>query len=794
VIVDEAQDLGSNYIHAIAALMRGTYIDCVLIGDKLQSIWGGDNMYTYLEEHMLPHTNTIYDVGENVVRRFHNSMFIDFVNSIIPFEKYGLPCISGVCSDTHCKYSHDETETPYHIFPQKPVYSNDKDNQKIYSLMKVIIGHMENEIERHGYVPRNFMMIFPFMRNNTLGAFLVTRLQEFWMNMFQDHEYQDKVLSKDPYWSTRIEEVKSGNFFQFSFMHMSDENKPINLIESEQATRLLSIHASKGQGCEVVFVLNMTEDSLRVFGRGSNDDLQYDSLWHVSVTRQKKSLYIGYCNNNDDICRRLQKISPELVSLQTKIPNISKYTKVSHIDDYIKTYKWIEFKQSNCINLVQQPSNETGDNDTMEWGNHIIRYCTTFYQLLFNIVKDESHENDDMRNLRTRLFQLIQSDIVTLQYTEYYDMLHKMYEIKKTGDSMRKLPILLYNDNQLDSKYKKYANIVHSMINNIIYKLNIYLNSDELPPLCPLETIVFAYMIHVQDYGKYNDVIMIQQVYDILHSYDQSACTHNDIKCRCKCSDLFEYPNMKGYNRSSDIHVNIKRHFEVVSTVKEKYHCFINHIRHELEDDGIITHNIFHNLQFIGQNKEFVVTKFGVHIAFTNRNVFVMKIKPSVSALNINDILTELATTTFLITHDKRFEKKNVYHCIFTYSSDAPIWLNANMENEHIKFLQNVIKDALYMKYANLNEKVMQVFDNIKHNRVTEKCTKIKQNSFQIMLEQLNNLPMIPSYCFAFFEKYEKESKAARRCVLNDGDVTPINMYLQERLDNWLDETDEYDF
>ncbi len=51
------------------------------------------------------------------------------------------------------------------------------------------------------------------------------------------------------------------------FLHKNDEGKSINLKESENATRIMSIHASKGTGCEVVFLLGINEQTLRVFSK-----------------------------------------------------------------------------------------------------------------------------------------------------------------------------------------------------------------------------------------------------------------------------------------------------------------------------------------------------------------------------------------------------------------------------------------------------------------------------------------------------------------------------------------------
>lgn len=80
VIVDEAQDLERSYVESLAAIMRDTYVDVYLIGDKLQSIWRAENVFTYLQSEDLPETNAVFNTGDNVVRRFHDPGLADFVN------------------------------------------------------------------------------------------------------------------------------------------------------------------------------------------------------------------------------------------------------------------------------------------------------------------------------------------------------------------------------------------------------------------------------------------------------------------------------------------------------------------------------------------------------------------------------------------------------------------------------------------------------------------------------------------------------------------------------------------
>ena len=267
VIIDEAQDLGPEYIQAFESLITKTNIDVYVIGDKLQSIWGRNNIYTYMEHNTLT-IPVQRNNGRNHVMRFHNELFKDFVNNVIDFRKYRLPPIEAICNKPGCVH---DTEIPYHIF-QTQDYDYTSDN---------VLNYMKKEIELHNYLPHNFLIIFPILKNNVLADVLRSKIQRFWEHRLKENENKVHV-----------------------FLHRSIEGETIQLKDSEKATRILSIHTSKGNGCEVVFLMGMTERALNIFSKGTGN-LVYDSLLHVAITRQKKSLYIGLDNDYDDIYRRL---------------------------------------------------------------------------------------------------------------------------------------------------------------------------------------------------------------------------------------------------------------------------------------------------------------------------------------------------------------------------------------------------------------------------------------------------------------------------------------------------------
>ena len=238
IVIDEAQDLDKDYIVAFDKIVKYTGIDIYVIGDKLQSIFSENNVYTYLESNNV--TTTIERASiTNCVKRFHNERFKDFVNNIIDFDKYGLPKIEEICTDTVCKYKHHERK-PYTIFTIEKIYAGDYDMSKIKKVTMKIIGYVKHEVEVNHYSPENFMFIFPILKKNVLAVELESRLQEYWINKFKDPEYTSH-LSK--WWRKKQMDSK---YHQYVVFHKSEEGKPINLRQSEHATR---IRRSSGRRC-----------------------------------------------------------------------------------------------------------------------------------------------------------------------------------------------------------------------------------------------------------------------------------------------------------------------------------------------------------------------------------------------------------------------------------------------------------------------------------------------------------------------------------------------------------------
>jgi hypothetical protein len=83
-IIDEAQDLNVCYAKAVMEIMKKTNMDVYVVGDKLQSISNELNAFTTFQPY------AICEEPKNECRRFIHPQLIDFVNYMIPFDKYDL--------------------------------------------------------------------------------------------------------------------------------------------------------------------------------------------------------------------------------------------------------------------------------------------------------------------------------------------------------------------------------------------------------------------------------------------------------------------------------------------------------------------------------------------------------------------------------------------------------------------------------------------------------------------------------------------------------------------------------
>jgi hypothetical protein len=809
IIIDEAQDLDTSYIKTIAHIMRDTYIDVHVIGDKLQSIWGKNNVFTYLETNELPYTNIERNIGDNIVKRFHNSQFVEFVNSVINYEKFALPKITGIC-DAKCSYEHENHETPYTIQKQTVIMPECKDLHEIHLQIKKYLNYMDKMIKKYNYLPHNFMFIFPIMKNNILAQMLETSIQKFWTKLFGDKDYKENVLKLHPYWKTQLENIENGEYFKFSYLHMSEDNKPINTEESKYATRLLTIHASKGMGCEVVFLLNLSQKALECFNRDGVDELRYESLLHVAITRQKKHLYIGYTHKNDDIhCRLMKFVNDTTINFDDILP-ISEYSKSTEFSQFIKSksYQDIHNQYISEYDYDKNILDEKLDikkKDIIDWGHHGIRYNVMFYQIIFETINNQD-ENiiSDKDQILTLMKKISNCSLETYSNNnEYYSHLHDLSKRENCPATKKyQIPILdISIVHTTHSKYCQYVKILQEMIKHIQSKLNNRLIANKLPKLCPMEMVVIIHLMSIMQHGIYSD-ISIMILYDLLYIFDHIdkdfIDKHHDCNCICK--------NHLG-NAKSEIDVALKNsfmqsicnHYNLVLDMQNKYQHFLAYIKNILgETMNDFEYHVQHNVMFKGINDNFILQCRLPIISNSTKHNILFLIKPEISKLNIADIMLESLVLSFIVNNSadnnsQRYKNKKTYVCIFSCTHDDPIWLYFDLNDDNA--LKECMKSFIVDKYSKHNNNIFELFQYCKDNRPKH------QNSFQYFNAYIKRLKEekgwkrkkpYPQYIDECINYHEEESRKQQCCTITSKDC--FDAFLEKCANEWLFENVNCDY
>ena len=798
IIIDEAQDLGKEYIEAFDKIIEKTNIDVYVIGDKLQSIWGEENIYTYIEKNAENlNSRIIRSDGKNIVMRFHNEQFISFVNDVVLFEKYNLPSIKGICNG-FCNYVHENNKTPYTIF-EIPSLNKCKDEQyKTYSSnvnlsIKKILEFMDIEIKKYGYLPKNFMFIFPIVSKNTYAQNLFEKLQCFWIKTFKDEKFR-KNIEPNNYWLDRLDEK---TFNQYVYLHKSDEGSSINLKESEHSSRIISIHTSKGIGCEVVFFLGVSEQYFNIFTHNKKN-LVYESLLHVGLTRQKKSLYIGVTNNYcDNIRLRFEKF--EIIKDENLKPEpLSLYIKsdIEKIITYLETDSDLFNEFSKNFPIFEQHrqklKKDHKEKQIIDMGHHLFRSSTLYIMFIWKIL--ENSEYNSCKQYHAKISKLKKSTFTLCNYNENKLKLIKINQInyheihckEKCTDKCQiksrylqnlDIPILNF-DKDKKSKYYFYAIILKNMIEHLIKKMNEYKKDI---PICPIECLILYFLLKISHNGYFSEIQCID-IYQILSYYE--LCINyfherNDYDCICNKSlnpgnnKIIETSEMKKIKES------VRNHYEKlknIPTIYTEYEEFLKKI-----SISKIEYNMFHSVWMTDNN--FKLKYICPFIGYSDNEIFYFIFKPQYNEININKILSEVIFANFLIlncddgtNNKKRYENKKIYTCTITLETKQPIieQIYINGKDERIT---KIIKISLFDEYSKYHPIIFEHYSTI---------------GLESMLEDINiDNKKYPYYISSYFRSLDKKIKKAKK---NKKDVEKIiNKYvgskeiLIERLNDDLD-------
>lgn len=734
LFVDETQDLSEDYAKAIITIMRNKYIDSYIVGDRLQSITVENNAFQYFSNHEFSYIQKKQYKSTNICRRFYHNDLVRFLNEIIPFSKYSLPEIEQHKQDDEPDKIHLE------LFEGENIYS-DTDENKINREVEKILKFYDNEVQQNNYKPNDFLIVTPFTKQNPLVNALETAIETYWVNKNNNNTYE-----------------------RYAVFHKSEEGNSINLADSENSTRIVSIHTSKGDGRNVVFVIGLDEKSLHKWSNES-DNLIYDSLIHVSLTRMKKKLYVRFIiNNGDDISSKILKYIYDSDIIKSDIkPNINITRKIKYkdvIDD--------GFKKTNFQILLNEIINETGytaefDNSNekiiVDMSHHNIRYTSMVICLYIKIIMNENNVNESKikKQFKEIFKNVIDKDIVKADnWQSYYDSLKE-----------RKLCVLKITKNGRD--YVRYYEIIVSFMNAVKIKLQGIL-SNKITALCPLESIILYYMIDITHQGTFTDITM-NELYNIIDIYSKSFNNSYDGHNNCLCKSHFKTQCIETNKNIEKMSKYLTKHYEDINNVGKVYDTFLQQYP---KVNWLRTHEIIYN----GTNDDFKLSKRFNLIGYDSNTVFIVYVKPQFNDLNLYDTFIDSIYDTFLIKNIKqplqqnddknikyledfkKFSNKNIITIVFSLDNKnyKPYqWCNKDSSDLiNNKLIIEQIRTKLIMKY--ISESII-AFSYYKYYRKQNIEVQAKRfiKDFIIYYKNDKDYTKMPQFLLRFFQKIEDD-------------------------------------
>jgi len=600
LIGDEMQDLEINYAKTLLKISREKYVDVYAVGDKLQSISFQNNALTYLMDYEFPEPFEMIrfpytNVNRRILGESRGSM-IPFINRIVPFETFGLPPIEQDYTE--------QTNESVVVITGKNIYKDDHDEEKITQEVNTLMDYYEFEVNNNGRKPSDFLIVTSFVQRNPLVEAFHTAIRKFWENRQDIHRYT-----------------------QWSVFHKSEDGRSIDLEESSTATRIVSIHSSKGDGRPVVFVMNMCEAVLKKYSDVARN-LVYESLLHVALTRAKEKMYIWFPENGCDISRRFHEAGG--VS-QLSLPNkLLKFDLDTILENNENVYN--EFKS---VLEMHEPDIKTGPSEIIDVKHHVIRglvHYTMTYLCVYETFKATTNKNH--QHIYMILKELREFTIKPCDSTEYHKKISKIC-IDKI------IPILNYKSYGGD--YKKYHVRVMQSINKI---QKSELKSDNLDPI---DMVVLGHLIQLYMHKEYTP-FPITDLYDIVHVLMTSDPTGKQAYVE------------DHYRKLAGIRVRVRQIHEKYPDMK---FAISNYVEYKGGSKDV---EIGYRFSMIGRNKD---------------TALLFKIQPQLNKINMPQTLLNAVFYTHLArnsnkdlsTHTFDFENKQIRVCVLAFDHD-PVYLD----------------------------------------------------------------------------------------------------------------------
>ena len=423
--------------------------------------------------------------------------------------------------------------------------------------VRILIDRYDN------VVPSDFMFNTPCVKSNVLCNQLEQTLRTYW----QDHPPLDPNLI-----------LPDGKYCVF---HKCKTGQVIDLKESANACRIVSVASSQGDGRRFVFMIGFTQSTLECFPDSRPGMLVYESLWHVGCSRAKQHLIMRIVENSDDVHCRVQNyidehttgsspINPAIVSnrhvkLKALIPT-------DGTDDFATIHDIIIAPAVD--EMADCDEDEKKDDDLppgqpVDYGHHCNRYGTMTMLFMLYSLQNDAETNQRSRDTHKAQFLMIlnriqESDCLMCYTPRFYlNILRAAKPHKKPPPPTPTLTIPLLRTNN----YKDHADEVKKRMDRTREFLRSFLANptDTTITIDHMDLLIMYFMVCVNEEGIWSD-FTIMNLYDALDDNNSDNLDRAEQRTRnhyrqidemkCLCNDFFDQNPDMNYLFHYPIHLS----------------------------------------------------------------------------------------------------------------------------------------------------------------------------------------------------------------------------------------------
>jgi hypothetical protein len=720
--IDEAQDLNVDYFYAIRKLILQTGIDVNIIGDQLQSLEYKTNFMTEaFVQCDMPSITFIKPEIVNLNRRIKVTGMFEKINELVPFEDYKLPRI-----DIENKESLIVPEAPSFEIIDAPIIRSQNDKAQMQEFIDTLLDKVNHEADTHGYLPEDFMFIFPMMKSNVIAGELETRLNEFWISKFEDPKYLE--LTKNSHWNSH----EHSNFTSYAYLHKHEEGVVIDLTNSEKATRLVTIRTSKGDGRNVVFVLNCTENALKTLS-SQEKNIIYHSYLHVALTRAKRKMYFGLINNGDDICRKMNSLfncknrclTLDKIKQHVTLNTVFKY---ATNEDNEEVFSQLKNKGGFYINqffdTLHKDTQQNKSAESNDWKYHCMKHAITHFFIELLLIERSGKEMkgiDNKQQLVVILNKVCKLDTIVYPVKEFYNYLRQI----PRDENIQSFPLCNISNKSI---YKEYFKEIVQSIEKVKTKIQQRIFDD----FTVYEMFLLDYMI---------DMYMKKQFV---------TCSPSDLY------DITHYYKMREHNK-------VRALIDESGTIKELATRCLDEIY--ATSTSKIMWNLRKHNKFDGDETNFNLKCDYMYVGWDDKKTYHLTIENDISSINENSFILKTIFERFILFNSKsetdksKFDNKPIITYVLLLKSGTYHKIDWTWETECRSALLEFLRKNIYKHYQLNHIKLFDYFEFVKtkKNEFFGK-TLDSLTPFGYIYNELK-LDKPPEYLLSFFEELDRNWK-----------------------------------